>query len=127
MSIETSTPVEKTSVDSEARGSSRPYPDGLGECSPAPIASPERPTPKRAQLYRHFKGNTYEIVTVSQHTETQEVLVTYRSWPPIAGEVPHTRPLEMFMSTVDSGQYRYEPYKPQPSKPRAPHPTSTRT
>ncbi|WP_048710415.1 DUF1653 domain-containing protein [Microvirga massiliensis] len=125
MSIEISTPVDQAPVDSDAGSPSKPYPEE--PASGSPIASPERPTPKRAQLYRHFKGNTYEIVTVSQHTETHEALVTYRSWPPVAGEIPHTRPLEMFMSTVDGGQYRYEPYKPQPSKPRAPHPTSTRT
>ncbi|MBP5471662.1 MAG: DUF1653 domain-containing protein [Lachnospiraceae bacterium] len=37
------------------------------------------PTPVEGELYRHFKGGLYRIVTIAQHTETQEGLVIYRS------------------------------------------------
>ena len=32
----------------------------------------------RSGVYRHFKGNLYEVLGVAQHSETQEYLVVYR-------------------------------------------------
>lgn len=29
-------------------------------------------------IYRHFKGNLYEVVNVAIHSETKEVMVIYR-------------------------------------------------
>jgi len=31
-------------------------------------------------LYRHFKGKTYIVLHVGEHTETKESLVVYREW-----------------------------------------------
>lgn len=62
----------------------------------------DRDIPRRAQLWRHYKGGTYEIVCVARRTEGErEADVIYRDWPEIQhGEPPHSRPLEMFMGKV---------------------------
>ena len=59
--------------------------------------------PAEGELYRHFKGGLYRIVTIAQHTETSEGLVIYRS-----EEDPSkvwARPLVSFMSPVDKFKY----------------------
>lgn len=38
----------------------------------------ERPIPKIAEVYRHFKGNYYWIWTVAHHSETGEQMVVYQ-------------------------------------------------
>lgn len=30
-------------------------------------------------VYRHFKGNEYELITIARHSETQEPMVVYRA------------------------------------------------
>lgn len=38
------------------------------------------PAPELAPgLYRHYKGNDYEVVAVARHSETLEPLVVYRA------------------------------------------------
>ena len=50
-------------------------------------------------LYRHFKGNEYQVLEVATHTETLEQYVVYRA---LYGERGvWIRPLEMFMETVE--------------------------
>lgn len=56
---------------------------------------------KAGQIYRHFKGAVYEIITVAWHTESGEPLVVYgdsddRMW---------ARPLSNFTSLVDRAKY----------------------
>jgi hypothetical protein len=53
----------------------------------------------RPGLYRHFKGGEYEVLQVARHSETEEVLVVYRSLDDPA--TIWVRPLEMFSSVVD--------------------------
>ena len=56
-------------------------------------------------LYRHYKGNDYEVVGVATHSETGESLVVYRA---LYGEFGlWVRPLEMFEELVD-GRPRFE-------------------
>jgi hypothetical protein len=50
-------------------------------------------------IYRHYKGNTYQVLGVAKHSETEEDLVVYRAlydewrlW---------VRPLEMFSEKVE--------------------------
>lgn len=61
-----------------------------------------RLTVREGQIYKHFKGNMYEVVAVATHTETEESLVIYK---PCDGEKCFARPLEMFLSEVDHVKY----------------------
>ena len=50
-------------------------------------------------IYRHYKGNLYEVVDVARHSETQESLVVYKT---LYGDFSTwVRPLDMFQETVD--------------------------
>lgn len=49
-------------------------------------------------VYRHYKGNLYELLNTAVHTETEEKLAVYRSV-----EQPDkiwARPYDMFVDTV---------------------------
>lgn len=50
-------------------------------------------------IYRHFKGNRYEVIGVARHSETEEDLVVYR---PLYGDGElWVRPLAMFTEEVE--------------------------
>ena len=52
--------------------------------------------------YRHFKGSLYTVITVAEHTETNEQLVIYSDI--VTGNI-YARPFEMFNSKVDRNKY----------------------
>ena len=55
-------------------------------------------------LYRHFKGNQYQVMELATHSETGEVVVVYR---PLYGERGlWVRPLSLFLqpATVNGQQ-----------------------
>jgi hypothetical protein len=62
-----------------------------------------RENPKPQEIYRHFKGNVYQIITLAYDSETLAKVVVYQQlYSPY--EV-YVRPLDMFMSRVDSNKY----------------------
>jgi hypothetical protein len=57
--------------------------------------------PRPSEIYRHYKGGEYVILTLAQHTETNEPLVVYQST--LFGSI-YARPLSMWFETVDDGK-----------------------
>lgn len=50
-------------------------------------------------IYKHYKGNEYEVIDVARHSETEELLVVYR---PLYGERRlWVRPLAIFQERVE--------------------------
>lgn len=54
--------------------------------------------PKRG-IYRHFKGNRYELLDIARHSETMEWMVVYRAL--YGNGETWVRPLEMWSETVE--------------------------
>ncbi len=51
-------------------------------------------------LYKHYKGNIYEVIGVAKHSETLEEMVVYKATYQKEGENLWVRPLTMFKETV---------------------------
>ena len=51
-------------------------------------------------LYKHYKGNLYEVIGVAKHSETLEKLVVYKATYQKDGENLWVRPLTMFLEIV---------------------------
>lgn len=51
-------------------------------------------------LYKHYKGNLYEVIGIARHSETLEELVVYKATYQEEGENLWVRLLAMFLETV---------------------------
>ncbi len=62
-----------------------------------------RHNPRPQEMYRHFKGNLYQIRCIAKHSETRELMVVYQA---MYGTFEiFARPLAMFMEEVDREKY----------------------
>ena len=62
-----------------------------------------RPNPRPQEMYRHFKGNIYQIRCLAKHSETGEMMVVYQAMYDTFQI--YVRPLAMFMEEVDFEKY----------------------
>lgn len=74
--------------------------------------------PKIGSVYRHFKGNLYEVKAIAIHSETEEKMVVYQAL--YGDNETYVRPYDSFVSKVDrvkypdaSQEYRFEEQKPE--------------
>lgn len=62
-----------------------------------------RETPKPFEVYRHFKGNVYQILAIATDSETGKPCVVYQA---MYGDYKvYVRDLEMFLSETDKEKY----------------------
>lgn len=59
----------------------------------------------KAGRYRHYKGQDYYVYGTAKHSETEEILVVYRT--EYADKSHWVRPLSMFAETIEiNGQLK---------------------
>lgn len=64
---------------------------------------------KPGQIYKHFKGDTYKIITVAKHTENnEELLVVYERLTDLnhSGWRIWARPEKMFLEIIEKDDYK---------------------
>ena len=74
--------------------------------------------PKIGSVYRHFKGNLYEVKAIAIHSEMEEKMVVYQAL--YGDNMTYVRPYDSFVSLVDkvkypdaTQEYRFEEQKPE--------------
>ena len=60
-------------------------------------------TPKKGEIYKHFKGDYYLVKGVVIHSETKERMVLYQAL--YGNGLTYVRPYDMFVEKVDKVKY----------------------
>lgn len=71
----------------------------------APKEDYGRLLPCNGDVWKHFKGNKYKIISLAEHTETKKPMVIYQRLPMQDNFKIYARPLDIFMSEVEHKKY----------------------
>jgi hypothetical protein len=55
-------------------------------------------------LYKHYKGNIYEVIGIAKHSETLEEMVVYKATYQADGENLWVRPKTMFLESIEGNE-----------------------
>jgi len=64
------------------------------------------PYPKPGEIWQHYKGGQYQIIAMCNHTDTDEVLVIYKS---LSFGGFHARPYSEWHEPVDKDKLKNYP------------------
>lgn len=57
------------------------------------------------QIYKHYKGGTYQVISMATHTEQNQILVIYKSLK--FGSI-YARPIDSWLEKTESGENRFQ-------------------
>ncbi len=57
------------------------------------------------QIYKHYKGGTYQVISMATHTEQNQILVIYKSLN--FGSI-YARPIDSWLEKTESGENRFQ-------------------
>ena len=63
---------------------------------------------QKNKVYKHFKGNLYEVIGIGKHSETLEELVIYKS---LKDNSIWVRPLSMWNETIERDNKTYKRFE----------------